>query len=52
VVSGGAAVNSYIVKGIREVLGRDAVLLPRKLPPGDGGLSAGQLYYAFLEKLL
>lgn len=52
IVSGGAAVNEYIIKGIREVIGKDSVLLMRKLPPGDGSISAGQLYYAFLEELL
>jgi Hydrogenase maturation factor len=49
VVSGGAAVNSYIVKGLRDVLGRDNVLVPRKLPPGDGGISSGQIFYSILS---
>ncbi len=49
VVSGGAAVNSYIVRGLRDVLGRDNVLIPRKLPPGDGGISSGQIFYSVLS---
>lgn len=46
VASGGAAVNDYIVKGLRRVLGR--VLLPRGVPAGDGGLAAGQAVVAAL----
>jgi hydrogenase maturation protein HypF len=49
VVSGGAAVNSFIVRGLRDVLGRDNVLLPRKLPPGDGGVSSGQIFHSVLS---
>jgi len=46
-ISGGAAVNTYIVRGIREAAekcGLSAVL-PKGVPPGDGGLALGQLYY-------
>lgn len=45
VVGGGAAVNTYIVSGIREILrGEDLnVLLPKKVPPGDGGIALGQV---------
>jgi hydrogenase maturation protein HypF len=44
-VSGGAAVNTYIIRGIREVLKREGieVLLPKELPPGDGGIALGQI---------
>jgi len=48
-VSGGAAVNTFIVKGIRDVFGKENVVLPRKLPAGDGGISTGQIYYAMLS---
>ena len=42
--SGGASVNTYIIRGAREVLSKSGIrlLLPKKLPPGDGGLAAGQ----------
>ena len=42
VVSGGAAVNSIIVKGIRDALKDKKVFLPRYSPPGDGGIAVGQ----------
>lgn len=45
-VSGGAAVNTIIVKALRDLFGRENVVLPRRLPPGDGGISAGQVYAA------
>ncbi|BEP18447.1 carbamoyltransferase HypF [Pyrofollis japonicus] len=47
-VSGGAAVNTYIVQGVREALrehGLEAVLQHR-LPPGDGGVAVGQVMVA------
>lgn len=47
VVSGGAAVNNYIVKGLRSVLGD--VLLPQGIPAGDGGLAVGQAVSASLS---
>ncbi len=42
--SGGASVNTYIIRGAREILSESGIrlLLPKKLPPGDGGLAAGQ----------
>ena len=43
VVSGGASVNSIIVKAIKDVL-KD-VIFPKKVPPGDGGIALGQLYF-------
>jgi len=47
IVSGGAAVNDFIIRGIRSVV-RDKlkVVLPRKIPPGDGGISVGQVVIA------
>jgi hydrogenase maturation protein HypF len=45
-VSGGAAVNDYVVKGIEDACG--SVKLPRLTPPGDGGIAVGQAYYAVL----
>jgi hydrogenase maturation protein HypF len=42
-VSGGAAVNTYIMEGIREgAQGRLRVLTNSKAPPGDGGIALGQ----------
>ncbi len=47
-LSGGAAVNTYIVKGVREVLREHDIeaVLPKQLPAGDGGIAAGQLAVA------
>lgn len=42
-VSGGAAVNDYILEGIREAAGLDVVGNVR-VPRGDGGIALGQLY--------
>ncbi len=47
VVSGGAAVNDYIVKGLRSVLRN--VMLPQGIPAGDGGLAVGQAVSAALS---
>ena len=46
-VSGGAAVNNFIVKGITDALGEFNIKLRmhRELPPGDGCISTGQIYY-------
>jgi len=48
VVSGGAAVNSYIVKGIKTMAKEKelTVLLPNKVPAGDGGIALGQVAIA------
>ena len=47
IVSGGAAVNDFIIHGIRSVVGdKLRVVLPRKIPPGDGGISVGQAVIA------
>lgn len=45
VISGGAAVNDYIVKGIKEALADSEVdvLLPRNVPANDGGIALGQV---------
>lgn len=48
VVSGGAAVNDYVVKGLRRVLG--GVRLPRGVPAGDGGVAVGQAVVAALAQ--
>ncbi len=43
IVSGGAAVNEIIVKGICDAVGdKKKIVRPLVLPPGDGGLSTGQ----------
>lgn len=50
-VSGGAAVNEYIIRGIESSLNVSGLTLKmhRRLPANDGGISAGQV---FLAKLL
>ncbi len=47
-VSGGAAVNTYIIRGLKHAVEKNdcKVILPRKLPPGDGGLAVGQAVIA------
>ena len=52
VISGGAAVNDYIVKGIRAAL-RDhdlEALLPYRIPPNDGGIALGQAVASLRSK--
>jgi len=44
-VSGGAAVNNYIIRGIMEGAGA-TVRINRMVPPGDGGIALGQIYMA------
>lgn len=48
VVSGGAAVNTYIVRGLKKALrsGELEIALPSLTPPGDGGLALGQIIIA------
>lgn len=43
-VSGGAAVNDFIVEGIRSVVEEKGskIYIPRLTPPGDGGIALGQ----------
>ncbi|QXJ35522.1 carbamoyltransferase HypF [Saccharolobus shibatae] len=45
-VSGGAAVNEYILRGIIENSQGVEILTPRRVPAGDGGVALGQAYYA------
>ncbi|MFN3805427.1 MAG: carbamoyltransferase HypF, partial [Pyrobaculum sp.] len=46
-VSGGAAVNTYIVRGIKDAVRPELeVVLPKKIPPGDGGIAVGQIVAA------
>ena len=47
-ITGGAAVNTLLVRGARQSLERHGLrlLLQRRLPPGDGGVAAGQLMVA------
>ena len=49
VVSGGASVNEYILKVI-ENSGGVEILTRSKVPPGDGGIALGQVYYISEEK--
>ena len=47
IVSGGAAVNDFIIHGIRSIVkDRLSVVLPKRIPPGDGGISVGQVVIA------
>lgn len=52
ITSGGAAVNSLIVRGIKKAVSSSdlAVLLPNRIPPGDGGTSLGQMGTLFTER--
>ncbi|MEM0027539.1 MAG: carbamoyltransferase HypF [Ignisphaera sp.] len=47
-LSGGSAVNTHIVRGVKEALMGEgiSVKLPRKVPPGDGGIALGQIVIA------
>ena len=50
VVSGGAAVNELLVKGIESVVKDGArVARPASVPPGDGGLAVGQALIAYFS---
>ncbi len=46
--SGGAAVNNYIVRGMRERLSQEKLVLrlPKSIPPNDGGIAVGQIAIA------
>jgi len=46
-VSGGAAVNDIILKGVEDYADKNNIILRthRLVPPGDGGISLGQAYY-------
>ncbi|MCS7119385.1 MAG: carbamoyltransferase HypF [Archaeoglobaceae archaeon] len=48
VLSGGAAVNSYIVEGVEDALKESGLklLLPNKYPTNDGGIALGQVAIA------
>ncbi|MEM1532724.1 MAG: carbamoyltransferase HypF [Desulfurococcaceae archaeon] len=50
VISGGAAVNEIIVEGIKDVLVENGldILLPKRVPPNDGGIALGQIIAADL----
>ncbi len=50
-VSGGAAVNEFILKGMIEELGDECVYVNTKVPPGDGGLALGQAAIAYFRAL-
>ncbi len=49
-VSGGAAVNDIILQGIKDAVSEHDIdiRLPLNLPPGDGGLAAGQAFFGSL----
>ncbi|QCO29417.1 carbamoyltransferase HypF [Metallosphaera sedula] len=44
-VSGGAAVNEYILRGLRENSEGIEVITPRRVPSNDGGIVLGQAHY-------
>ncbi len=46
--TGGAAVNTYIIRGLRSALAQHGLelRLQTKLPPGDGGIAVGQVMVA------
>lgn len=50
--SGGAAVNEYIAMGVEHAASENgvSVVYHRHLPPGDGGIAAGQLLSTALDK--
>jgi hydrogenase maturation protein HypF len=50
VASGGAVVNEFIYRGLRDRLAQEqiTVYLPRNIPPNDGGLAFGQVVAASL----
>ncbi len=50
-VSGGAAVNEFLVSSIKKIVEERGFNLIRHVtvPPGDGGLSLGQCYYSLLN---
>jgi len=45
-VSGGAAVNDYIIKGLEDSIKNRYIIYNKQLPPGDGGISSGQAIIA------
>ena len=49
VISGGAAVNNYIVRGVRDFLKNHGVKLelPRRVPVNDGGIALGQVAHLY-----
>ncbi|MCE4628382.1 MAG: carbamoyltransferase HypF [Desulfurococcales archaeon] len=51
-LSGGAAVNEYIAMGVEDAASENGVgvIYHRHLPPGDGGIAAGQLLSIALNK--
>lgn len=51
-LSGGVMMNSFLVDRIEERLRKAGfeVLTHRKIPPNDGGISAGQAYFALLSE--
>jgi len=53
ILTGGAAVNTYITRGVKEALKNEDITLiqPRKTPPGDGGISLGQILVAAAKTL-
>jgi len=45
IISGGAGVNDYVVRGLRKALGEEglSVKLPHEVPMNDGGIALGQV---------
>ncbi len=49
---GGAAVNDVVIRGVMDELSPEGleVVLPREVPPNDGGIALGQVYWAALRE--
>lgn len=52
-LGGGAAVNDLILEGIERAVAERGIrtILPRRVPPNDGGIALGQILYALLTQL-
>ncbi len=48
IISGGAAVNDFIVEGIERILEEKGLraAFPKRVPPNDGGIALGQIGFA------
>jgi len=51
---GGAAVNDIVVRGVVDELSSEGLelVLPREVPPNDGGIALGQVYWVALREEL
>lgn len=51
---GGAAVNDIVIRGVVDELSYEGLelVLPREVPPNDGGIALGQVYWVALREQL